>query len=186
MTDNELLSLFQSGNEEAITAIKDKYHHYLYKISYQILGDNEDVEECLNDIWLAAWKAIPKDVPEKLLPYLRKITRDISIDRLRKRSSKKKIPSEYLSSIDELSEVIPSCATPETELEAKELNEAIGKFIETLSEAQRSLFISRYYFFDPISDIAGNLRTSEGKVRSSLFRIRKKLKTYLNQEGFDI
>nr|MCR5738632.1 hypothetical protein [Lachnospiraceae bacterium] len=97
--DNELLSLFQSGNEEAITAIKDKYHHYLYKISYQILGDNEDVEECLNDAWLAAWKAIPKDVPEKLLPYLRK---------------------------------------------------------------------------------------SEGKVRSSLFRIRKKLKTYLNQEGFDI
>ena len=74
MTDNELLSLFQSGNEEAITAIKDKYHHYLYKISYQILGDNEDVEECLNDIWLAAWKAIPKDVPEKLLPYLRKYT----------------------------------------------------------------------------------------------------------------
>lgn len=64
MTDNELLSLFQSGNEEAITAIKGKYHHYLYKISYHILGDNEDVEECLNDAWLAAWKAIPKDVPE--------------------------------------------------------------------------------------------------------------------------
>lgn len=80
MSDKELLALFINGDENAITETKNKYRHYLYRISYQILGDNEDVGECLNDVLLAAWKAFPKDTPEKLLPYLRKITRDICLN----------------------------------------------------------------------------------------------------------
>ena len=186
MTDNELVQAYLAGDESAVTATKEKYRHYLYKISFQILGDNEDVEECMNDVYLAAWKSIPQDKPEMLLPYLRKITRRISIDKLRMRSSKKRIPSEYLTSIEELNDTIPSDHTPESEVEAEALNEAIRRFAATLSAEERRLFIGRYYFFDPLKEVAQYCGISESKAKSSLFRLRKRLKEFLKEEGFDI
>ena len=186
MSDDELLELYLTGDESAISKTKEKYHKYLYKISYQILGVNEDTEECLNDTYFAAWRSIPIDRPSDIHTYLRKIARQKSIDILRKRTAGKRVDSECSLSIEELGDVIPQGNTPETELECKELNCAIERFVEMLSKTERSLFLGRYYFFDPVKDIAGYLGMSESKVKTSLFRIRKRLREYLKKEGFDI
>ncbi len=186
MSDNELLELYLKGDESAISETKKKYHNYLHKICYQILGVNEDIDECLNDTYFAAWKSIPSDKPTDIHSYLRKIARQKSIDILRKRIAGKRVDSEYCLSIDELSDVISNNKTPESELESKELNRAIEEFVGMLPKTERSLFLGRYYFFDSIKDIAGYLGLSESKVKTGLFRIRKKLREYLKKEGFII
>ncbi len=102
MSDNELLELYLKGDESAISETKKKYHNYLHKICYQILGVNEDIDECLNDTYFAAWKSIPSDKPTDIHSYLRKIARQKSIDILRKRIAGKRVDSEYCLSIDEV------------------------------------------------------------------------------------
>ena len=66
------------------------------------------------------------------------------------------------------------------------LNGAINRFLGTLSKEKRSLFIGRYYYYDSLKDVAAYCGISEGKAKSILFRIRKKLKSFLEKEGFTI
>ncbi|MBQ8995379.1 MAG: RNA polymerase subunit sigma-70, partial [Oscillospiraceae bacterium] len=66
------------------------------------------------------------------------------------------------------------------------LGKSISGFLATLKEEQRSMFVRRYWFFDPISDIAKRYGYSESKVKSTLFRTREKLKTHLEKEGYSL
>lgn len=52
MNDNEIIDLYWERKETAITASADKYGSYCHSISYNILHNNEDAEECVNDTWL--------------------------------------------------------------------------------------------------------------------------------------
>ena len=184
MSDGEILKLYLERDENAIAATKEKYYNYLYKISYQILGNHEDVEECLNDTLMALWNcgsAIPEN---KLKTYLIKLVRDISIDRLRIKTSQKRIPSGKICSLDEIDDMVSGGFSPEDEYDGKLLEEAIRRFVSTLSKEQRALFIGRYYYFDSLADVARYCGMSEGKAKITLFRLRKKLKKYLGKEGY--
>ena len=44
-------------------------------------------------------------------------------------------------------------------------------------------FVRRYFWAEPVKELAGNLNISEGKVKSQLFRMRAKLKMHLEKEG---
>lgn len=64
------------------------------------------------------------------------------------------------------------------------LDEAINRFLRTLSKDARNAFIGRYYFFDPLKAVAGYCGMSEAKAKSMLYRTRQSLKAYLEKEGF--
>lgn len=57
----------------------------------------------------------------------------------------------------------------------------INTFLSGLDERECSIFLRRYYFFEDSKTIAARLGLSGGNVRTSLFRIRKKLKDYLRR-----
>ena len=186
MSDDEIVKLYADKDEKAIAATKEKYHNYLYKISFQILGNHEDAEECLDDVFLEAWNAASNIYVGCLQAFLVKLTKRISIDRLRKRNRQKRIPAECISSLEEIEETVFGGVTPETELDKKLLNGAINRFLGTLSKEKRSLFIGRYYYYDSLKDVAAYCGISEGKAKSTLFRLRKELKIFLEKEGFEI
>ena len=85
MKDNEIISLFELRDEYAIQALSDKYHLYCYKIAWNLLANKEDTEECLNDTWFSVWSVIPPKKPSVLSHFCGRITRNLSIDRLRKK-----------------------------------------------------------------------------------------------------
>ncbi len=186
MSDEEIVALFLARDERAVAETQSKYRRYLQKIAYQILGCEEDAEECLNDVYLAAWDTIAENRPERLSTYLGKITRRKAIDRLRKRSADRRIPSEYLSSVDELAEVLPGDSDPEEELAREQLQCRIAEFVHGLPAEQKRLFIGRYYYFDSLKEVASYCGMGESKAKSMLFRVRGKLREHLEKEGYTI
>ena len=68
-------------------------------------------------------------------------------------------------------------------MEEKELEEAIGRFTSSLPETDKKMFILRYWKLESVAGIAEKLHCSQGKVKSSLFRTRKKLKKILQENG---
>lgn len=184
MTDEEIVLLYQGQKEEAIARTKEKYHHYLLKIALQILGNMEDAEECVNDTYLSAWNSIPKNQPAFLSTYLAKILRQTAIDLLRRKNRQKRQASEYALSLEELEDVFAGGSSPEQELEKKELRQALTRFVKALPPLQRNLFLGRYFYFDSLKEVASYCGMSEAKAKSTLFRIRGKLRKYLKQEGF--
>ena len=186
MSDEEIIGLYLKKDERAISETKNRYYNYLYKIAYQILGSHEDAEECLDDTFLSVWNSETLDSEGSLMAYLIKLTRRTCIGVLRKRNSQKRVPSECITSLDELADSISGGYSPDKVYDSKMLNNAIGKFVSKLPRDQRNLFIGRYYYFDPLKDVAEYNGISESKAKSVLFRIRKKLRKYLEKEGFEV
>lgn len=187
MTDSEIVSLYFQRSEKAIYETEKKYKSYLLKISYNILSDLEDSKEAFNDTCLRAWNIIPPNKPNKLSAFLAKLTRDISIDKYRKKHSAKRLNNEYASALDELSDIIAdNSPSPEEKAESAVLNEILNSFISSLDEEQRNIFVCRYFFFDSIRNISLYYSVSESKVKTVLFRLREKLKDILLKEGFSL
>ena len=90
MNDDEIINLFLKRDENGIIELSTKYHPYCYKIAWNLLANREDAEECLNDTWFSVWSQIPPTHPPVLAHFCGRITRNLSIDRLRKKFAGKR------------------------------------------------------------------------------------------------
>lgn len=184
MEDQKIIELFFARSELAIQALAAKYEKLLYKISFHILQDSEDVAECLNDTYLGVWNAIPPARPNPLSAFVCKITRNLSLKKYRANTAAKRDASMDMS-LEELEPCIPT-PSAEEEWSAKELGRAINRFVDTLDKENRVLFVRRYWFADAVGDIAKDLQISENLASVRLKRIRKQLKKFLEQEGYGV
>ena len=186
MEDERIVSLYWQRDESAIRETETKYSRYLTKIAYNILSDMEDSRESVNDTYLAAWNSIPPHRPGMLSTYLAKITRRISIDRFRYRTREKRKGSEYEISLTELGDCVSGGNTTEEAVNVKLLADAIGIFLRLQPEENRNAFICRYYYLDPIKEVAACCGMTESKCKTVLYRTRQALKEYLLKEGFAV
>ena len=183
MEDRKIVDLYWQRDENAIPETAAKFGGYCRTIAYNMLSDAEDAEECLNDTWLRAWNTMPTNRPSRLAPYLGKLSRWISLTRLREKTSLKRGGGETALVLDELADAVDSGADVEKAVELKELNAALRRFLKTLGETERQVFLARYWFIASIAEIAEKFGFSESKVNSMLHRTRKKLLGYLKEEG---
>ena len=186
MTDERIVELYWKRDESAVAETQFKYGRYLTKIAYNILTDMEDSLEAVNDTYMSAWKAMPPHRPSVLSSFLAKITRRVAIDIVRKKSRDKRIPSEYVFSLNELEECVSDRKDVEQRIEAEELGKAINAYLKTIAPEARHLFIGRYFFLDSLKDVATYCGMSESKAKSMLYRTRCGLKRYLEKEGYYI
>lgn len=184
MEDSQIVKLYWDREEAAIVLTDKKYGPYLTKIAYNILADREDSQESVNDTYLAAWDSIPPHRPQVLSTYLGKLTRRISIDLFRRKTSQKRGGGEYALSLQELGDYISGGNTTEQALDIQLLSEAIQRYLRSVSQEARNVFLGRYYYLDPVKTIAGYCCISESKVKILLYRIRQGLWEYLQKEGF--
>ncbi len=184
MEDSRIVALYWQRNERAISETEAKYGLYLRSISYQLLSNAEDAEECVNDTYHDAWRAMPPHRPSILSTFLGKITRRISIDLWRKRGAEKRGGGVIALALDELEACVSGTGAVETEVERLELQDKLNAFLRALPQAERQVFMCRYWYLDPISDIAKQFAYSESKVKSMLFRTRAKLRAMLEKEGY--
>lgn len=184
MEDAQIVCLYWDRDETAIRETETKYDRYLTKIAYNILYDMEDSRESVNDTYLAAWNSMPPHKPSVLSAYLAKLTRRISIDCFRCRTRDKRLPSEYAVSLTELEDCLSGGDTTEEAVNVKLLADAIGIYLRLLPERAQTAFIGRYYFLDPLKEVAAYCGMSESKAKSLLYRTRLGLKEYLKKEGY--
>lgn len=183
MNDKEIVELYWRRSERAIAETASKYGQYCRTVAYNILGNDQDSEECVNDTWLAAWNSMPDKRPGRLNPYLARITRNFALKKVMNRSAKKRGGGEAEIALEELA----GCVLPgygiEQELEERELSEAINGFVNRLADEEQFVFISRYWFMASESEIAKKRGCSRSRINAMLKRTREKLKNYLLQEG---
>lgn len=183
MEDEEILALYWQRDQRAIDATARKYGGYCGTIARNILTSQEDTEECLNDTWLRAWQAIPPHRPSQLSLFLGKITRELAINRYRARAAQKRGGGECALALEELGDLAQTGENAvEQAVELQVLGKAISDFLRTQPQLHRSLFIRRYYHLDSIKTLAAEYAISQSKTKSILFRMRKKLRDYLEKE----
>lgn len=180
MTDRELVKLYLARSETAIAETLRLYGGFCHTIAYRILGSREDAEEVVNDSCLKLWNLIPPQKPDPLKGFLGRITRQLSINRLEHDTARKRGGGQYAAALEELGEIAAGdAANPE---EAIALRDALERFLRSLPEEERQLFLRRYWYFAPTRELAGEMGASQSKVKMRLLRTRQKLKIFLEQE----
>ncbi len=185
MDDQRIVELYWQRSEQAIAETSTKYGKYCYSIAHSILGNIQDAEESVNDTYHEAWNSMPPHRPSVLATFLGKITRRISIDKYRRKNAQKRGGGQLPLVIEELSECVGAGEEDVAEAyEKQRLGETIQAFVASLPETERKVFLCRYWYMDDISTVAKRFRFSESKVKSMLHRLRGKLYSLLQKEGF--
>ncbi len=182
MEDDKIIELFFLRSERAIYELNKKYGRICYKISYNILNNIEDTEECINESYFGIWNKIPPEKPNPLIAYICKVVRNISLKLYYKKCAIKR-NNKYNSSFDEIGDIFPSKETVETEFQAKEAVEIIEEFLEKLSKENRIIFLRRYWFLDSYADISKYIGLSEKNISVRLTRMRKQIKKHFLKRG---
>ena len=181
MQDHEIIDLYFARDERAILNTEQKYGSYCKTIAMNILHDDLDSDECVNDTYLAAWNSIPPQRPERLSAYLARLTRNISLNRYKSRTTERRGGGEFALSLDELDDCVA-----DTDKSAEELGQLISDFLHREKKETRQVFIRRYFYGDSIEDISKRFTFSESKIKSMLHRTRLALRDYLTQNGVHI
>ena len=181
LDDAQIVDLYWARSENAVVETARKYGAMLTGISRSLTPSYEDAEECVSDTYHAAWCAMPEDRPTYLGAYLAKIVRRLSIDRFRACHSAKRGTVPVI--LDEISELIESGDSIDTELDSAEIRRVLNSFLRTLDPEKRAIFVRRYFYSESIADVAKKLDVSVGKVKTVLCRLRAELGDILGKEG---
>lgn len=183
MEDEQIIALYLRRDEAALHETGRKFQNYCRTIAMQILQSPADADEVLNDTWFAAWNSIPPHRPEHLQAFLGRLTRNIALKKLRGSHAKKRGSGNAEAVLDEVADWLSAEQDTESEADARMLAEAINRFLDRLPETDRQIFVRRYWYFQSVAEIAGALYCTESKVKSMLYRTRKKLYAALEKEA---
>lgn len=184
MEDSEIIALYFARDERAIAETDSRYRSYCGKIASNILQNSEDAAEAVNETYMRVWESIPPEKPRILSAFIGRITRNICLSRLRFLNAEKRGSGRAELVYEELSEGICSENDVEKEFDAKELASRINSFLRLQKENDRRVFICRYWYFESVEEISERFGFSKSKVKSILFRMRKKLSEQLKEEGY--
>lgn len=181
MEDIQIIELYFARDERAIRETEASYGRRLHSLAIRILQNYEDAEESVSDTYMKAWNTIPPQRPAYFFAYLAKICRHFALGRLDWNNAAKR-KADVVSLSDELQRCIPD-RTQSSRPEGEEIGQALNRFLATLSQESRMIFLRRYWFADSIEEIAARYGITQSKVKTQLHRTRAKLHSYLESEG---
>jgi len=175
--------MYFDRSDDAIAESKKKYGKLCLYIAQKVLCSAQDAEEAEMDAYFKAWNEIPPQRPKSLGSFLAVLARRSAIDILRRRTADKR-GAEYVDSVDELEECIPSQGAGVDFADSIALRDSIERFLAGLCRRDRVVFMKRYWWSQSVIEISRETALSEGAVKMRLARLRQKLKEHLEMEGF--
>jgi RNA polymerase sigma factor (sigma-70 family) len=165
-SDEQLVSLFRSGSEEAFRAIHDRYRQRMFAYTRQMLtGSAVDAEDAVQEIFVRAyWGLRASDRALALRAWLYRIAHNRCIDELRRPQS---VAPEVIPA------TVPNAGgDPVARLEQRDALLRLIADVQRLPDQQRSALLMRELAGMTYADVAGALGVSVPAVKSLLVRAR--------------
>ena len=159
--------------------IMGDYTNYIYTIirNFSINLSKEDIEEVMLDVFLTLWKNQYKlDVNKSMSAYISGITKNLIKYKYRQ--------SKSIANIEDYEEQLIDFDNIELILTQNEKEKIISNELDMLKREDREIFIEYYYDGKSIKEISKIYNMSESKVKSKLFRVRKRLNKVLSKRGY--
>ena len=180
MEDQKIIELYFARDEHAIAETAKNYGKDCMQVSMNILRSHPDAEECVNDTYLRAWNTIPPTRPNVLRAFLCKITRNLSLNRLRDMHRMGRDTDLTVS----MTELEACLALPEEN--GGEMAEILSEFLRGQDKTDRLLFMGRYWHGISVAELASRTGMKPNTVTVKLKRTRERLRGYLSERGYRI
>ena len=177
--DHILFVLLKEDDRLAFTEIFERYSGLLVNHAYKILGNQDEANDIVQDVFLSIWnKRDELIITTSLSSYLYKATKNRVLNHI----AHQEVVSRYSNSISSFIDNVYVLA--DTNLREKELEAIIAREIALLPEKMREVFLLRKVEELSYEEIADKLnitdKTAKQQVYNSIKILRQKLKTFLN------
>lgn len=182
LEDTRLVALSLSGDSRAFEVLVRRYQKLVYNVIFQMIRNHEATADLCQETFLKAFKGLPGFRPEaRFKPWLLKIASNTTINYLRQ--AKLQTYESLEEQLEDNPSLEPTSAdSPEMDVELHFSQRMLSDALQKLSPAHRQLFILRYQHDFNYADIATITDEPETTIKSSLFRIREKLRKLLVKE----
>jgi RNA polymerase sigma-70 factor (ECF subfamily) len=184
MEDRDIIGLLQARDERGLEELRRKYGRSLRTAALRSVSCPEDAEEVVSDVLMQVWQAIPPAEPDDLFGFLSTLTKRTAINRYHRDSAQKRGGGERPAVLEELAECLPAQDNVAAHVEQKALTAALNRFLTALPAEMRRVMVLRYVREQSVREIAAHGQISEAKVKSMLFRGRKRLRAFLEKEDW--
>jgi len=155
----------------------DRYRRLLFAVAYQMLGSVADAEDVVQDSWLR-WSAADRSDVVDERAYLVRIASRLALDRMDSARARREsyvgpwLPEPLLTGAEPVASG-PPAADPEDAAElGEQVSLALLVVLETLSPAERAVFVLREAFGMPVAEVATALGRTEAAVRQMAHRAK--------------
>jgi len=176
--DIDLIREFKSGNKVVYNEIVRKYEKRIYLVIKRMVGDHDDTNDVMQEVFIKAYDALEGFREESnLYTWLYRIAVNFSINFLNKKKLRQFFHYDEL-----ITPLISGDLKPDERMEKAEQSNEIEKAIETLPHMQRLTFVMRYYDELSYEEISKILKKSVGTLKANYFHAFKKIEEYLKNE----
>ncbi|MCR8633245.1 RNA polymerase sigma factor [Paenibacillus radicis (ex Xue et al. 2023)] len=182
LSDQKLMALITERDEEALKKLYDRYERPVYVFAYRMVADAMMAEEIMQELFLIIWTA-----PErfdgnqgKLTSWIFTLTRNISIDLLRKKRSR---TPEKIAESEVLQYVADERVNTEVEVESKWVGEQVKTAVDGLNKDQKQVVEWIYYQGYTQHEVVERHSIPLGTVKSRVRLAMKQLQQRLRDVG---
>jgi RNA polymerase sigma-70 factor (ECF subfamily) len=175
--DQELVERAQKGDKRAFELLVMKYQRKLARLLSRMVRDPAEIEDITQESFIKAYRALPQFRGESAFyTWLYRIAVNTAKNYLVARGRRAPTTTEYSSEEAEGfedAELLRDIATPDAELQTKQIAEAVNKAVEALPEELRTAITLREIEGLSYEEIAQMMDCPIGTVRSRIFRARE-------------
>jgi len=183
--DYQLIAAFLQSDRQAFDSLLLKYKNRIYQLCFQIVGNDQDAEDCAQETFIKVFRYLDKFKYESTFAtWLYRIAVNTCKDKLKsgefrawKLHFRLDQPLNQEEGADHLE--IPDRNSPETALERKETLNAIVEAIGTLGSDHQILVVLRDFEGKSYEEIAAITGYKLGTIKSKLARAREALRLKL-------
>ena len=153
------------------------YSPLVYRIAARMLRSQQDAEDASQEVFMRVHRSINSHDPTRpLAPWLTKITYNICLKRISRRS---RTTEKEIELFEDHRPEEENGNTPEIQMTGKQMNMHVLGALDRLSAQDRALVAMRYSEGFTDSEIAESTSMPVGTVKTRLYRARGKLKKIL-------
>ena len=179
MTDEQLVRLYASQNNEAFDVLLDRYKDRLYSYILYSIQNTDLADDIFQETFIKAIVQIRNSrytETGKFYPWLTRIAHNLIIDQYRQERNEKNISNDE-SEVDLYNNINLSDADIESNMICEQTLEDVKRLVDFLPDNQKAVVEMRYYqdlSFKEISDLTGvSINTALGRMRYAIINMRR-------------
>jgi len=174
--DNRLVKLIQSGKVDLFAVIIEKYQGKLFAYLYRLIGNREEAEDLLQNVFIKAFENMQSyDVERKFSSWIYRIAHNEAVNHIKRKSLKRFISWEDITSTKDKLTSNKSEDGADNLWLRKEAIDEVDEAINKLPIKYKQVLILRYYSEKSYEEISEILQKPVNTVGTLINRAKKKM-----------